>query len=45
MENIAKRRQSMGDLLADLESGRIYVEDLGAEHIARLKKLLGDDHL
>lgn len=44
-ENIAKRRQSMGDLLEDLESGRIYVEDLGAEQISRLKKLLGDDHL
>lgn len=44
-ETIAKRRQSMGDLLEDLEAGRIYVEDLGAEQIARLKKILGDGHL
>lgn len=44
-ENIAKRRKSVGDLLEDLETGRIYFEDLGAEQIARLEKLLGDRHI
>lgn len=39
-ENIAKRRQSVADLLQDLEDGRIYVDDLGAEQVERLNKLL-----
>lgn len=40
-ENIAKRRQSVDDLLSDIEEGRIYPEDLGAEQVERLRKLLG----
>lgn len=39
-ENIAKRRQSVDDLLRDIEEGRIYVDDLGAEQVERLSKLL-----
>ncbi len=40
-ETIAKRRQSVDDLLSDIEEGRIYLEDLGAEQVDRLSKLLG----
>lgn len=39
-ENIAKRRKSVADLLQDIEEGKIYVDDLGAEQIERLNKLL-----
>lgn len=39
-ENIAKRRKSVADLLQDIEEGRIYVDDLGAEQVERLNKLL-----
>lgn len=39
-ENIAKRRQSVNDLLRDIEEGRIYVDDLGAEQVEKLSKLL-----
>lgn len=39
-ENIAKRRQSVADLLQDIEEGRIFVDDLGPDQIDRLKKLL-----
>lgn len=39
-ENIAKRRQSVADLLQDIEDGRIFVDDLGSDQIERLKKLL-----
>ena len=39
-ENIARRRKSVADLLQDIEEGRIYVDDLGAEQIERLNKIL-----
>lgn len=39
-ENIAKRRKSVADLLQDIEEGKIYVDDLGAEQVERLNKLL-----
>lgn len=39
-ENIAKRRKSVADLLQDLEEGKIYFDDLGAEQIERLDRLL-----
>ncbi len=39
-ENIAKRRKSVADLLQDIEEGRIYVDDLGAEQIDRLNRIL-----
>ena len=32
-ENIARRRKSVADLLQDIEEGRIYVDDLGAEQM------------
>lgn len=39
-ENIARRRKSVVELLQDIEEGRIYVDDLGAEQIERLNKIL-----
>lgn len=39
-ENIARRRKSVADLLQDIEEGRIYVDDLGAEQIERLNRIL-----
>ena len=39
-ENITKRRQSVNDLLRDIEEGKIYIDDLGTEQIERLRKVL-----
>ena len=39
-ENIARTIKSVDGLLQDIESGRLYVEDLGSDMIERLKKLL-----
>ena len=42
--NIAKKRQNVSDLLRDIEEGKLFLEDLGAEQIEKLKKLLEKDH-
>jgi len=42
--NIAMKRQSVSDLLRDIEEGRIFLEDLGADQIERLKRILEKDH-
>jgi superfamily I DNA and RNA helicase len=38
---VYEKKSSFAKLLDDLEAGRIYPEDLGAEQIKRLKSLLG----
>ena len=43
-ENIAKRRQSLADLLQDIEEGKIYIDDLGADQVEKLKKMLQSGH-
>lgn len=43
-ENIARRRQSVADLLQDIEEGRIFIDDLGAEQIERLDHMLKTRH-
>ncbi|MCK9905899.1 hypothetical protein MXD63_38655, partial [Frankia sp. Cpl3] len=40
-EDLNKRRASAKDLLKDLESGRLYVEDLDPEFVQRMKGILG----
>ncbi len=43
-ENIAKRRQSIADLLQDIEEGRLFIDDLGSEQVERLEKMLESRH-
>ena len=43
-ENIARYRQSVADLLQDFEEGRVFIDDLGAEQIERLDKMLKSRH-
>jgi superfamily I DNA and RNA helicase len=40
-KNIQKRESSLLDLLADIESGRIFAEDLDDELVSRLRGILG----
>ena len=37
---VHKKKGDVAQLLEDLESGRIYPEDLGAEQVKRLRALL-----
>lgn len=39
-QRIKKGQNTIDELIEDLESGRIYVEDLGVEQVTRLKSLL-----
>ncbi|MDU9050221.1 MAG: ATP-binding domain-containing protein [Candidatus Electrothrix sp. Rat3] len=38
---VEKKKSDVAQLIEDLESGRVYPEDLGADKIKRLKELLG----
>ena len=37
---IRKSKVNMAGLIADLESGQIYLQDLGEDNLAKLRKLL-----
>jgi superfamily I DNA and RNA helicase len=39
-ERVAERRSNLGDLIADLEEGRLYPEDLDDEMLSKLRGLL-----
>ncbi len=39
---VRKSKGSMASLISDLESGQIFLEDLGEDQVARLRALLGD---
>ncbi len=39
---VEKKKTDVAQLIKDLESGRVYPEDLGADKIKSLKLLLGN---
>ncbi|OHE72433.1 MAG: helicase [Verrucomicrobia bacterium GWC2_42_7] len=41
---VQKGKGELGALLEDLESGKIYIEDLGSEQIRRLRSLINKDN-
>lgn len=43
IKRVKQRRQSLDELVTDLEAGAIYAEDLDPETLARLRRLLGPD--
>ena len=41
-ENIVRNRQNISSLINDLETGKIFFDDLGQDQVERLKKLIKD---
>lgn len=39
---VRNSQTNMAGLIADLESGQIFLEDLGEEQVAKLRMLLGE---
>jgi len=39
-QRVTKGQSDLASLLEDLESGRVYLEDLGADQVKRLRALL-----
>lgn len=39
---VKKNKNNIADLLTELENGKLYLQDLGVEHLSKLRKLLSE---